>query len=105
MQALMKRIRNRQATVGIIGLGYVGLPLALAFRDAGFPVVGFDIDPAKINALMAGRSYFKHIRHERIVTMNPGNGFEATTDFSKLANVDAILICVPPRSRKRANPT
>ena len=95
MQDLMKRIQNRQATVGIIGLGYVGLPLALAFRDAGFPVVGFDIDPAKIDALMAGRSYFKHIRHERIVAMNPGKGFEATTDFSRIRDVDAILICVP----------
>ena len=104
MQNLMKRIQNCQATVGIIGLGYVGLPLAQAFRRAGFNVVGFDIDPQKIDALMAGRSYFKHIRHESIAEMKPGKGFEATTDFSKIANVDAILICVPTPLTKTRDP-
>ncbi|MGB2755629.1 MAG: nucleotide sugar dehydrogenase [Phycisphaerae bacterium] len=95
MQDLMKRIQNRQATVGIVGLGYVGLPLAQAFRRAGFNVVGFDIDPQKIDALMAGRSYFKHIRHESVAEMKPRKGFEATTDFARIRDVDAILICVP----------
>ena len=104
MQDLMKRIRNRQATVGIIGLGYVGLPLAQAFRRAGFNVVGFDIDPQKINALMAGRSYFKHICHERIAEMKPGKGFEATTDFSRIRDIDAILICVPTPLTKTRDP-
>ena len=104
MQNLMKRIQNREATVGIIGLGYVGLPLAQAFRRAGFNVVGFDIDPQKIDALMAGRSYFKHISHKSIAEMKPGQGFEATTDFSKIANVDAILICVPTPLTKTRDP-
>ena len=61
MQRLMQRIQDRKAVVGIIGMGYVGLPLAQTFRAAGFPVVGFDIDQAKVKALMAGRSYIKHI--------------------------------------------
>ena len=104
MQNLTKRIQNRQATVGIIGLGYVGLPLAQAFRRAGFNVVGFDIDPQKIDALMAGRSYFKHIRHESIAEMKPGQGFEATTDFARIRDVDAILICVPTPLTKTRDP-
>ena len=104
MQDLMKRIQNRQAAIGIIGLGYVGLPLAQAFRRAGFNVVGFDIDPQKIDALMAGRSYFKHISPKSIAEMKPGKGFEATTDFSKIANVDAILICVPTPLTKTRDP-
>jgi len=104
MQDLMKRIQNRQATVGIIGLGYVGLPLAQAFRRAGFNVVGFDIDPQKIDALMAGRSYFKHIRSKSIAEMKPGKGFEATTDFSRIRDVDAILICVPTPLTKARDP-
>jgi len=104
MQNLMKRIQNRQATIGIIGLGYVGLPLAQAFRRAEFNVVGFDIDPQKIDALMAGRSYFKHICHERIAEMKPGKGFEATTDFSRIRDIDAILICVPTPLTKTRDP-
>jgi len=104
MQDLMKRIQNRQATVGIIGLGYVGLPLAQAFRRAGFNVVGFDIDPQKIDALMAGRSYFKHISPKSIAEMKPGKGFEATTDFSRIRDVDAILICVPTPLTKARDP-
>ena len=104
MSALMERIGRREAVVGIIGLGYVGLPLAIAFRRAGFPVIGFDIDPAKIKTLTAGRSYFKHIGDEQIAAMQPGAGFAATTDFARIHEADALVICVPTPLGKRHTP-
>lgn len=92
---LISRIKNREASVAIIGLGYVGLPLVLEFVRVGFPVKGFDIDPAKIKALSAGKSYIKHLPAERIVEANASGRLECTTDFSKLGEMDCILICVP----------
>lgn len=92
--ALLDRIRARTSTVGIIGLGYVGLPLAQAFARAGFPTLGFDIDPVKVEALHAGRSYLKHIPAERVADMLK-QGFRATADFARLVEADAVLICVP----------
>jgi UDP-N-acetyl-D-glucosamine dehydrogenase len=89
------RAKTRGLTIGIIGLGYVGLPLAIAYRDKGFPVIGFDIDDKKVDALANGSSYIKHISGERIVSLGFGKGFEATTDFSRLDEPDALLICVP----------
>jgi len=104
MQNLMTRIQNRQATVGIIGMGYVGLPLAHTFCSAGFRVVGFDIDSAKVKALGAGRSYIKHIPSETIAGMRKGDRFTATADFSRIPDVDAILICVPTPLTKQREP-
>jgi len=104
MQALMKRIKSRTAVVGIIGMGYVGLPLAQTFRASGFPVVGFDIDSEKVKALMAGRSYIKHIPAATIVKMREGEGFTATTDFRRIRRVDAIIICVPTPLTKEREP-
>jgi UDP-N-acetyl-D-glucosamine dehydrogenase len=102
MQTLMRRIQQRKAVVGIIGMGYVGLPLAHTFRESGFPVLGFDIDTAKVKALMAGQSYIKHIPAETIARMREGNRFSATADFRRLREVDAIIICVPtPLTRER----
>jgi len=95
MSDLHGRIERREAVVGIVGMGYVGLPLAHTFWMAGFPVVGFDIDQGKVEALEAGRSYIKHIPAERIGEMRQEDRFQATTDFARLAEVDAILICVP----------
>ena len=95
MDDLIGRIDRREAIVGIVGMGYVGLPLAHTFWQAGFPVLGFDIDPAKVEALQAGRSYIKHIPAERIAEMRKDNRFAATTDFARLEEVDTILICVP----------
>ncbi|MEM9072477.1 MAG: nucleotide sugar dehydrogenase, partial [Myxococcota bacterium] len=93
--ALLHRIRDKEAKVGIIGLGYVGLPLALVFVDRGFQVVGFDVDPKKIKALDAGECYIKHL-DQAWVSRNLETGrFASTTNFDELANVDAILICVP----------
>ena len=104
MTDLASRIENREAVVGIIGMGYVGLPLAHTFRAAGFKVLGFDIDAAKVEALMAGRSYIKHIPADRIAQMRRADGFVATTDYSRLAEVDAILICVPTPLTKSREP-
>ena len=92
--ALLERIRNRQAVVGIIGLGYVGLPLARAFSQNGFRVLGFDIDPAKNRKLMDGQSYIQQIPASAIQRMRD-SGFEATDCFDRLGEPDAILICVP----------
>ncbi len=92
---ILKRIRDRQTTVGVIGLGYVGLPLAIAFHARGFPVIGFDIDPEKAALLNAGRSYFHHLPKEQISALAASDRFEATSEFDRLAEADALLICVP----------
>ncbi len=94
-QALLERIRGKSARVGIIGMGYVGLPLALATAGAEFPVTGFDIDGDKVSALNAGHSYFAHIPAEDIATAVEKRSFQATADFSALHEMDIVLICVP----------
>jgi UDP-N-acetyl-D-glucosamine dehydrogenase len=101
---LVERIRKRRAVVGIIGMGYVGLPLAQTFNAAGFRVVGLDIDPAKVKALGAGKSYIKHIPSENIARMRKGGRFVATADFSRLRKVDAVIICVPTPLTKEREP-
>lgn len=80
--------------VGVIGLGYVGLPLALRFAEAGIPVLGFDVDETKIVAISEGRSYIKHIG-DAAVSNGRALGFSATSDFSRAGEVDALIICVP----------
>ena len=95
MSALLDKIASRQAVVGIIGQGYVGLPLALVFSEAGFPVVGFDSDQKKIDALGRGESYIKHIGAARVEAAVKTGRFSATADFGQLAGCDAVLICVP----------
>src|SRR5436190_15997799 len=90
----MARIASRQATVGVIGLGYVGLPVARAFAAAGFRVLGFDIDPGKVERLNRGESYIGHIPADAIQAMRQ-QGFEATAEFGRLNETDAIIICVP----------
>ena len=92
---LLERIENKSALVGIIGLGYVGLPLALAFTEKGFHVLGFDVDPAKVDQLTAGECYIKHLDCERVERAVAADLFEATTDFNRLSEPDAVLICVP----------
>lgn len=90
----MALMEQRKARIGIIGLGYVGIPLALRFYEVGCPVLGFDIDDERIAGLNAGKSPIKHIPAEEISTMAAG-GFEATSDFSRIPEVEAIIICVP----------
>jgi len=100
-RTLIDRIDGRRATVAVIGLGYVGLPLSRALAGTGHRVIGYDVDPAKTDELNAGRSYIKHIANESVAEMR-AKGFVATADVSQLATADAILICVPtPLNRNR----
>jgi UDP-N-acetyl-D-glucosamine dehydrogenase len=95
--SLLKLIEKKKARIGIIGLGYVGLPIVLRFCEEGFNVVGFDVDSEKVRCLKRGKSYIKYISNERIsqlVGHNPAV-FTATTDMSLLSGVEVILICVP----------
>jgi UDP-N-acetyl-D-glucosamine dehydrogenase len=99
---LSEKIRNRTAKIGVVGLGYVGLPLISAFVKSGFQAIGYDIDDRKVNALKAGQSYIKHIKAETIQEWNALQQFEATADMRRLADADTILICVPtPLSESR----
>ena len=93
-QLLLKAIEERTARVGVIGLGYVGLPLVLLFEEGGFEVLGFDVDAVKTQKLNDGQSYIRHIGVERIATSFRRRA-RATTDFSRLKECDAIIICVP----------
>src|ERR1700674_4199783 len=94
--------KGSQLRVGIIGCGYVGLPLGLRFAEAGHRVIGFDTDPAKVDKLNRGQSYIQHIPQNKIQQFVQSKHFGATTDFSRLAEVDAIIICVPtPRDQRR----
>jgi UDP-N-acetyl-D-glucosamine dehydrogenase len=93
--ALQTLIRDRSALVGVIGLGYVGLPLALTFVEQRFRVLGFDIDPAKVDALGRGEMYIKHLEPNRVGGAIESGGFRATADFSRLAEPDVLIICVP----------
>src|SRR5947209_1333645 len=86
---------QRRATIGIIGMGYVGMPLALAAWTAGFEVVGFDIDPEKVDAINKGQSYIKHISGDEVAAAVRDQRLRATTQFAELANVNAAIICVP----------
>ncbi|MEW5802251.1 MAG: nucleotide sugar dehydrogenase [bacterium] len=92
---LLEKIQARTAQIGIIGLGYVGLPLVREFHRSGFQVTGFDVDKTKVDALMSGKSYIKHIPSEMIQKMVSDGRFQATTDFSRLTEMDAVVICVP----------
>ena len=97
-ETLREKIDSANATVGIIGLGYVGLPLMAAFHAAGFRVIGFDKDPRKIEALARGENYLKHLGPDLVRNMQQGDGaerFEATDDVNRMAECDAILSCVP----------
>ena len=96
--SLRQKIESTSAVVGVIGLGYVGLPLLAAFHRAGFPVVGFDVDAAKVDALKRGENYLKHLGPAMVTAMARGEGarrFDATTDFARLRECDAVISCVP----------
>lgn len=99
---LSEKIRNRSAKIGVVGLGYVGLPLISAFIKSGFKAIGYDIDQKKVDALLAGQSYIKHIEPEVIQQWNKTKKFEPTADMLRLSEADCILICVPtPLSESR----
>jgi UDP-N-acetyl-D-glucosamine dehydrogenase len=94
-ERLRRAIDERTATVGILGLGYVGLPLALTFAERGFRVLGFDVDEAKVERLGRGESYIEHVPAGRVAALAAAGKLEATADFSRLPEADALLLCVP----------
>jgi UDP-N-acetyl-D-glucosamine dehydrogenase len=94
-EALRKKIEGRTATIGVIGLGYVGLPMTLTMAEKGYSVLGFDIDPTKIDALNHGRNYIQHLDGRRLTAAIGAGKFKATADFLRLREPDVLLICVP----------
>jgi UDP-N-acetyl-D-glucosamine dehydrogenase len=104
MQDLIEKIERRAARCGVIGLGYVGLPLALEFARVGFRVVGIDVDEGKVQAIQDGRSYIVDVSDEEIARPVREGKFSATTDFSVISELDTINICVPTPLRKTKDP-
>jgi UDP-N-acetyl-D-glucosamine dehydrogenase len=101
---LLKRIEKHEAIIGVVGLGYVGLPLLMEFVEQGFTTIGFDIDERKVVLLNKGQSYIKHISADRIKKVVDSKLFTATADFSRIKEVDCILICVPTPLTKHREP-
>ncbi len=101
---MLSKINDRTAKVGVIGLGYVGLPLIQAFVNAGFSVIGFDTDQKKVDSLQAGQSYIKHIPSQWLQDWVAGGKFSATADMARLNEADALLICVPTPLDKSRDP-
>lgn len=102
-QELLKKLTSKTATIGIVGLGYVGLPLMLRYSEVGYRVIGLDIDSEKASKLNRGESYIEHIPAE-LIAKAVKNGFEATTDFSRSSEADALIICVPTPLNKYREP-
>ncbi|MDH0957196.1 UDP-N-acetyl-D-glucosamine 6-dehydrogenase [Pseudomonas chengduensis] len=103
MQAYIDKFKSRDALVGIVGLGYVGLPLMLRYNAIGFRVLGIDIDTVKVEKLNAGQSYIEHIASEHISAART-SGFEATCDFARVSECDALILCVPTPLNKYREP-
>jgi UDP-N-acetyl-D-glucosamine dehydrogenase len=101
---LQELIDTNRAVIGVIGLGYVGLPLAHALHQGGLPVVGFDIDRRKIDCIERKENYLKHLGDEMITTLATSKRFDATTDFSRLGECDVIIVCVPTPLGKHQEP-
>ena len=104
IDALLDRIRTKRATAGVIGLGYVGLPLAVEFARAGVATIGFDIDAERTAAIAGGKSYIADVKSDDLRSVVEGLTLSATTDFTELARVDTINICVPTPLRKTRDP-
>src|SRR3981189_2517965 len=97
---LAEKIGNKTARIGIIGLGYVGLPLAVEFAKAGFEVTGFDVDLFKVDAINKGQSYLRDVSRDDVAAASKAGKLSATADMSRLRDMDAIDICVPTPLRK-----
>ena len=104
VKRLVERLERREARVGVIGLGYVGLPLGHAFAQAGFKVLGFDIDPTKVVEIEAGRSYIDAVPGEAVARLRSEDRLRATTDFSRVRELDAVAICVPTPLTQNQDP-
>lgn len=103
-EELLSKISDKSAYIGIVGLGYVGLPLMLSFAEVGFKVLGFDIDPEKIKFINSGESYIKHISGQAVADARNSGFIEATTDFSRAPEVDTLILCVPTPLNKYREP-
>jgi UDP-N-acetyl-D-glucosamine dehydrogenase len=101
---IINKIQTNDATVGIVGLGYVGLPLVLSFAKPGFNIIGFDIDQKKIDALTGGKSYIRHIPATDVDPLIESKQFTPTTDFAKISECDTVLLCVPTPLNKNREP-
>jgi UDP-N-acetyl-D-glucosamine dehydrogenase len=102
-EKLINKLNKKEAVIGIVGMGYVGLPLVLMYVKAGYSVIGIDIDPVKVDSLNSGRSYIGHIPNE-LINQAKRLGFRATMDFSEVGNVDVVIICVPTPLGKHREP-
>jgi UDP-N-acetyl-D-glucosamine dehydrogenase len=102
--ALLKKIESRSARTGVVGLGYVGLPLAVELARAGFRTTGIDLDDRKVNAITEGRSYIPDVATADVIALKQAGKLEATTDFSIVKELDTINICVPTPLRKTKDP-
>ena len=103
LQKTLAKLNNKEAIIGIVGLGYVGLPLMLRYNAIGYRVIGIDIDAGKVDQLNAGKSYIEHIPADQIAKACK-SGFEATTDFSRANECDALIMCVPTPLNKYREP-
>jgi UDP-N-acetyl-D-glucosamine dehydrogenase len=103
-ETLIRNIQDHKARIGVIGLGYVGLPLVLRFGEEHFPVIGYDVDNVKVRKLNAGESYIRHIPAERLQILLKEKQFEATSDFNRLSEADCIIICVPTPLTAKKDP-
>ena len=105
MNTLIEKLENKDAVIGIIGLGYVGLPLMLRYAEVGYRVLGFDIDESKVKAINSGNSYIGHIASEKVASaINQVNALQATSDFSWISEADALILCVPTPLNKFREP-
>ncbi len=103
-QSLLERLESRTARVGVVGLGYVGLPLAVEFARGGLTAVGIDLDPRKVGAIAEGQSYIPDVPSETVAELVANGRLHATTDFAVVATLDTINICVPTPLRKTKDP-
>src|SRR5689334_22960393 len=101
---LIQKLKEKKANVAILGLGYVGLPLAVVFAEAGFHVTGIDPDSRKIDSLTKGMSYIPDVKTESIAKLVKSGYLTSTTDFSVLKEIDAVSICVPTPLRQTGDP-
>src|SRR5262245_28730623 len=100
----LSKVQNRTAVVAIVGLGYVGLPLAVEFAKQGFKVVGIDLDARKVDAINAGQSYIPDVAVEEVTALTRAGKLSATTSYAALGEVDSVSICVPTPLRKTRDP-
>src|SRR5262245_41635378 len=104
VSTFISRVRERKSVVGIVGLGYVGLPLMLTFTKRGVQVIGFDVDAEKIRALKEGNSYIRHIPATEILHRVTSGQFVPTADFAQATTCDALILCVPTPLNKNREP-